>query len=143
MTTVTLGEIKKNSPCPAGWRTLCRALPTPIQEDTPVTIGFIAESNGVLDALWCLRAVPFSPELKAKCVELANFISDHENQTISEAVQRQCSYAQVRTLALWLSADLFQAAAVTVTNCYTLKEKIIELFSYTIITNHPKLGEIK
>jgi hypothetical protein len=129
----TLTEIRAHTPCIAGWRTLNRALPTPIHNDTLITIGFIAESNGALDAIWCIRAEPYSHGLKAKCVELANFISDHaeaeEEQTFSEAVQRRCSYAQVRTDSLRLSNDLFQSASVTDTNSYKLKEKIIELFS--------------
>jgi hypothetical protein len=129
----TLAEIKKHTPCLAGWRTLLRALPTPHHIDTPITIGFIAESNGAQDAIWCIRAEPYSPELKAKCVELANFISDHaeasENPTFSEAVQRRCSYVASRTLSHHLSNDLFVAESTTVTKRYKLKEKIIELFS--------------
>jgi hypothetical protein len=53
----TLNKIREHSPCESGWKKLLTNLGKTKADDEPVSIAFILESNGVDDALWCLRAV--------------------------------------------------------------------------------------
>ena len=54
----TLNEIRAHSPCADGWRKLLRALGKDGADDEPLSIITVLDSNGLDDALWCLRAVP-------------------------------------------------------------------------------------
>ena len=54
----TLNAIRAHGPCSDGWRKLLRALCKDSADDEPLSIITVLDSNGVDDALWCLRAVP-------------------------------------------------------------------------------------
>ena len=54
----TLNEIRKHSPCADGWSKLLRHLGKAAPDDEPLSLRTILDSNGLDDALWCLRAVP-------------------------------------------------------------------------------------
>lgn len=53
----TLNKIRQHSPCADGWKKLLAHLGKTQADDEPVSIAVIVESNGLDDALWCLRAV--------------------------------------------------------------------------------------
>ena len=53
----TLNSIREHSPCPDGWRKLLAHLGKNRADDEPLAIITILDSNGLEDALWCLRAV--------------------------------------------------------------------------------------
>ncbi len=53
----TLNQIREHSPCHEGWTKLLRSLNKTQADDEPVSIVQVLESNGLDDALWCLRAV--------------------------------------------------------------------------------------
>ena len=53
----TLNEIRKHSPCKDGWQKLLAYLGKTKADDEPLSIATILDSNGLKDALWCLRAV--------------------------------------------------------------------------------------
>ena len=53
----TLNKIREHSPCYEGWTKLLRTLNKTKADDEPVSIVQILDSNGLDDALWCLRAV--------------------------------------------------------------------------------------
>ena len=53
----TLNEIRKHSPCADGWEKLLTYLGKTKADDEPLLITTILDSNGLEDALWCLRAV--------------------------------------------------------------------------------------
>lgn len=53
----TLNKIRKHHPCPYGWKTLLSNLDKTSADDEPLAITTILDSNGLDDALWCLRAV--------------------------------------------------------------------------------------
>lgn len=59
--TTTLNAIRQHSPCEDGWRNLLDHLGKTKADDEPVSFRTILESNGLNDALWCLRALP--PEM--------------------------------------------------------------------------------
>ena len=53
----TLNQIRDKSPCPHGWKKLLAHLGKTQGDDEALSIITILESNGLDDALWCLRAV--------------------------------------------------------------------------------------
>jgi len=53
----TLNQIQEKSPSIGTWRKLLTSLGKTKADDDPVTIAQIIDSNGIADALWCLRAV--------------------------------------------------------------------------------------
>ena len=53
----TLNKIREHSPCTEGWSKLLTYLGKTKADDAPLLITTIVESNGLDDALWCLRAV--------------------------------------------------------------------------------------
>ena len=53
----TLNAIRAHSPCSDGWAKLLKSLNKTKPDDEPLAITKIVESNGLEDAIWCLRAV--------------------------------------------------------------------------------------
>ena len=53
----TLNKIRENGPCADGWAKLLRTLGKTQTDNEPLPIITILDSNGLDDALWCLRAV--------------------------------------------------------------------------------------
>ena len=53
----TLNKIRERNPCTAGWEKLLKHLGKTKADDEPLAITTILDSNGLEDALWCLRAV--------------------------------------------------------------------------------------
>jgi hypothetical protein len=58
MMKTTLNKIREQSPCTEGWIKLLGALNKTKADDEDVSFLTILESNGVDDALWCLRSTP-------------------------------------------------------------------------------------
>jgi hypothetical protein len=54
----TLNEIREHGPCPEGWQKLLLHLGKTQADDEPLPLLTVLDSNGLDDALWCLRAVP-------------------------------------------------------------------------------------
>ena len=57
MIYITLNKIRAHGPCVSGWEKLLRHLGKIRTDDKPVSMLTILNSNGLDDALWCLRAV--------------------------------------------------------------------------------------
>ena len=53
----TLNKIKAQHPCTEGWKKLLKHLNKTKADDESLSILTVIESNGLDDALWCLRAV--------------------------------------------------------------------------------------
>ena len=58
MIYTTLDRIREHSPCADGWRKLLKHLGKTGADDEPLPLLAVLESNGLDDALWCLRAGP-------------------------------------------------------------------------------------
>ncbi len=58
MLTTTLNKIRDHGPCTPGWEKLLHHLGKTKADDEPLGFDVILESNGLDDALWCLRAEP-------------------------------------------------------------------------------------
>ncbi len=57
MTTyTTLNKIRAHGPCADGWTKLLKHLGKAKADDEPLALTTILDSNGIDDALWCLRA---------------------------------------------------------------------------------------
>lgn len=57
MTYTTLNALRAHSPCWSGWTKLLTHLGKTKADDEPLPLLTILESNGLDDALWCLRAL--------------------------------------------------------------------------------------
>lgn len=53
----TLNQVRRHSPCSEGWSKLLAHLGKTKADDEPLAITTILDSNGLEDALWCLRAI--------------------------------------------------------------------------------------
>lgn len=53
----TLNQIRSHSPCTDGWRKLLAHLGKTAPDNEPLPLLTVLDSNGLDDALWCLRAV--------------------------------------------------------------------------------------
>jgi hypothetical protein len=53
----SLNKIREHSPCAAGWGKLLKRLGKTQADDEELSLLTILESNGLDDALWCIRAV--------------------------------------------------------------------------------------
>jgi hypothetical protein len=58
MKTTTLNRIRAHNPCTSGWKKLLVHLGKTEADDEPLGFDVILKSNGLSDALWCLRAEP-------------------------------------------------------------------------------------
>ena len=57
MIYTTLNKIREHGPCSDGWAKLLRHLGKTQADDEPLALATILDSNGLDEALWCLRAV--------------------------------------------------------------------------------------
>lgn len=58
MIYTTLNKIRAHTPCHDGWRKLLSSLGKTSADDEPLSLVTILDSNGLDDALWCLRTLP-------------------------------------------------------------------------------------
>ena len=58
MPYTTLNVIREHNPCPDGWKKLLAHMNKTSADDAPLSLLTILDSNGLDDALWCLRAMP-------------------------------------------------------------------------------------
>ena len=71
----TLNAIRAHSPCTTGWEKLLNNLGKTKADDEPLALTTILESNGLDDALWCLRAVDgHEREMRLLAVECARSV---------------------------------------------------------------------
>ena len=56
--TFTLKEIREYFPCKSGWVKLNKTLGSDYGDTTPIAIKQIIDSNGLQDAIWCLKTKP-------------------------------------------------------------------------------------
>ena len=71
----TLNKIRACSPCASGWTKLLKNLGKTHADDEPLAITTILDSNGLDDALWCLRAVEgHQKEMRLYAVDCARSV---------------------------------------------------------------------
>ena len=89
----TLERIRAHSPCRDGWSKLLRHLGKTAADDEPLSIETILDSNGIDDALWCLRAVDGQDrELRLYAVwcarRIQNLMSDPRSVAALDVAER-------------------------------------------------------
>jgi hypothetical protein len=58
MITITLNKIRACDPCEYGWKTLLKSKGVSADYDAEFPLTDVIESNGLDDALWCVRCLP-------------------------------------------------------------------------------------
>lgn len=58
MKHTTLNKIREHQPCTDGWQKLLTHLGKTKADDEPLAFTTILDSNGLDDALWCMRSAP-------------------------------------------------------------------------------------
>ena len=89
----TLNKIRSHLPCGKGWKTLLKSLGKTEADDEPLPLLQILESNGLFDALWCLKAVPgFEREKRLLAVafveEVVHLITDPRSLSAIDVARR-------------------------------------------------------
>ena len=117
MITTTLNKIREHSPCQDGWIKLNKTLGKEYGGDTAVKFSQIVQSNGIVDALWCLRSI--CPEHKKEvclyavdCAE--RVLPIYENKYPNDSRVRDCINATKRYLNNEISLEelrVFRRAA--------------------------------
>lgn len=98
MLTTTLNEILEVDPCQDCWKKLLRHLCKTQADDDPINFYVILESNGVLDAFFCLRALP--EEMDDEVRFLACLIAEKSREHIPEGASRALKALEVAGRAL-------------------------------------------
>ena len=89
----TLNKIRACSPCASGWTKLLKNLGKTHADDEPLAITTILDSNGIDDALWCLRAVDgHQSEMRLYAVDCArsvqHLMTDQRSITAIDVAER-------------------------------------------------------
>ena len=121
----TLNKIRARSPCTDGWEKLLKNLGKTKADDEPLALTTILESNGIDDALWCLRAVDgHEREMRLFAVDCArsvqHLMTDKRSLDALDvaerfanglATQTELAAADAAWAAAWAAADAAADAA--------------------------------
>jgi len=91
----TLNQIREHRPCVHGWETLLKHLGKTKADDDELSILTILDSNGIDDALWCLRAVEGHDIVKRRfavfCVkQVEHLLTDSRSLDAIAVAERWC-----------------------------------------------------
>ena len=125
MIYTTLNRIRKHEPCADGWRKLLTHLDKTQADDEPLALATILESNGIEDALWCLRAVDgHEKEMRLYAVwcarQVQHLMKDPrslaaldvaERYAHGQATDKELAAARGAAWAAWAAWDAASAAA--------------------------------
>ena len=89
----TLNKIRAFEPCRSGWEKLLKTLGKTKADDEPLLISVILESNGLDDALWCLRAVEgYDKEIRLFAIwcarQVQHLMTDTRSLTALDVAER-------------------------------------------------------
>ncbi len=121
MITTTLRQIRQHEPCADGWRTLLTFLGKTRVDDEPLPLTTILQSNGLDDALWCLRTLEGHDKeiirfALACAQEVKHLMTDQRSLDALDAVERHLESPLSReeldrVLAAAWEAEVAEAAA--------------------------------
>ena len=129
--TTTLNDIRAHAPCASGWTKLLSALGKTKADDEPIALVTILESNGLDDALWCLRAVKgHEREMRLFAVACArrvqNLMTDPRSLAALDVAER-FAHAEATHVELHAARDAARAAAEAAEREWQA-QKFIEIF---------------
>jgi len=109
----TLNKIREHEPCTDGWKKLLTHLGKTEADDEPVSLLTILDSNGLDDALWCLRAVEgYDKEIRLYAIWCARqvqyLMTDQRSLDALDVTER---YANGRATEVELKAASYAARA--------------------------------
>lgn len=117
MITTTLNAIRAQHPCEDGWKRLLIDLGKTKADDEPLPLVTILDSNGIDDALWCLRAVEgFDKEKRVFAVwcvrQVQHLLTDPRSIAALDVAERFANglASQEELEAAWTAADAARAA---------------------------------
>ena len=103
--TMSTNQIRAFSPCASGWQKLLKHLGKVVADDEQIPFVTILESNGVRDAIWCMRVNWF--EHKEQYME---FVTACSNAAAAYADAAAAAYADAADDAYDAYADAAYAA---------------------------------
>ena len=117
----TLNQIREHSPCANGWEKLLRSLNKTRADDEPISIAAIIDSNGLDDALWCLRAVKgYDREIRLYAVwcarQVEHLMEDQRSKDALNVAERHANgeATDAELAAAWDAAGVAARAAAGV-----------------------------
>lgn len=125
MIYTTLNKIRERRPCRGGWEELLASLGKRTADDEPLAMTTILDSNGLQDALWCLRACdekyePLWRLYAVWCVRaLGRLLTDSRSRASLDVAEKHArgrvsdeELAAARIAAFSASADALWAVAL-------------------------------
>ena len=111
----TLNEIRKYQPCTSGWQKLLTYLGKTKADDEPLLITTILDSNGLDDAIWCLRTVEgYDREIRLFAVwcarQVQHLMKDQRSLDALDVAERYANGEATKS-ELTAAADTARAAA--------------------------------
>lgn len=93
MIYTTLDRIREHRPCEDGWKKLLKHLGKTQADDEPLPLAVILKSNGLSDALWCLRTIQgHDREIRLLAVQYArnvqHLMRDQRSITVINVAER-------------------------------------------------------
>ena len=112
----TLNKIREHKPCADGWKKLLTYLGKTEADDEPLSLITILDSNGLDDALWCLRAVDgHDKEIRLYAVwcarQVQDLMTDHRSLTALDVAERY-AHGQATDAELAIARDAAGATAL-------------------------------
>jgi len=108
----TLNAIRSHNPCTEGWKKLLAHLGKTKADDEPLSILAVLDSNGLDDALWCLRAVEgHDREIRLYAVwcarQVQHLMSDPRSVAALDVAERSANGEATgdELVAAWAAAD--------------------------------------
>ena len=106
----TLNKIRSHSPCESGWVKLLKNLGKTQADDEPLDFLTIIESNGLDDALWCLKAAPIEWQSNIRMYTV--WCAKQIEHLMTDDSKNALVVAQNHALGLATDAELKAAADV-------------------------------
>jgi len=111
----TLNKIRAQHPCEDGWKKLLAYLGKTKPDDEPLAIVTILDSNGLDDALWCLRAVEgYDKEMRlfaVRCARRVQYLMTDPRSIAGVDVAERFANGEATTEELTAAGDAAWAAA--------------------------------
>ena len=111
----TLNKIREHSPCENGWKKLLKHLGKTQADDEPLSLLTVLDSNGLDDALWCLRAVEgYDREIRifaVWCARQVQHLMQDERSLAALDVAERYAHGQATDAELSAARDAARAAA--------------------------------